>query len=143
MSIDIQDITNKMLLSTAEGDQSREFQIFIDGFHLPPHSKFKVELEDLYEDGWRDQQGYQHGQLIRKDVRKIFLEWQHLNAEDVKYILDLVSKKQYMEVSYPNDPLTGERHTITAYRGAVSVPEHGTYKGYMIWESLSFNLIER
>lgn len=141
MSTNIRELTNK-LISFTTTDQSGNFPVYIDGVQLPPNAKFSVSLDDLYEEAWRDNMGFLHSDLIRKNVRKVSITWGKLAGEDVKGILQ-TTDKQFMELSYPCDPLTGNRHTITCYASAKDISELETYKGFPVWQSLSFNLIER
>ncbi len=143
MSTTFEDLIDKLSTDVSNNeDQSDNFPFLINNVRIPPPSDFKVETYDLYLKAWRDDAGIEHGQRIRTNVRKLFFTWEYLTKEDAAGLLALVAN-QYFTVTYPDDPVTGQTHTITAYAGDRSMPLWSYKKGYTVWESVTFNCIEQ
>lgn len=117
--------------------------IYVNGIPIPPPSSFRVGYSDMQENANRDSDAYEHSDEVRSKIRKLYMAWNNINKEQMKMILQAVDP-HYIDISYPDDPYTGERHTITSYKGDRDcdlysfVLPNGT-----VWKTLTFNCIER
>lgn len=139
----LKDMLVKLNADSSNGnDLSDLYPLYIDGQQLPPIATLDVKLGDLYEDGWRDGNAIQHGTLLRKNVRKVGVTWNDITGEDVEFILSLMNN-QYINLSYPFDPLTNDRNTINVYVSDRDLTLKTMGKGFSWWKTLKVEFIER
>lgn len=116
------------------------------GYVPPAPDSLKVTLQDV--DGSSATRS-SNGTMIRDRIvggsgakRKIELEWKLLKPTECSAILQSISDV-FFYVKYP-DPYTGDFRTCQMYAGDRSAPVMRiTQAGTILWESVSFNLIER
>lgn len=108
---------------------------------LPAPSKMEWSLQDVsIGDSGRDDSGLMFkGRITQK--RKIVLEWAGKRPAAVKTILEAFNP-EYMDVKY-FDPLDGAMATRTFYVGDRSAPVKIWTVGNKVYETVSFDIIER
>lgn len=111
----------------------------------PAHGGFKVTLQDIDASGAGRSA---NGNMVRDRVcggatakRKLEISWPPMNNADASTLLQAISGT-YFYVEYP-DPYTGARRTAQFYAGDRSAPVYWVQNGTPLWESISFNLIEK
>ncbi len=111
----------------------------------PAHGGMKVTLQDIDAAGAGRSA---NGTMIRDRVcggatakRKIELEWPPLTTEDISTLMQAISGT-YFWVEYL-DPYVGELRTAEFYAGDRTAPVYWIIDGKALWQSLSFNLIEK
>lgn len=115
--------------------------IQVGGVALPSPSKFEWSLQDVsIGDSGRDDTGYMYkGRVCQK--RKIVLEWSGMGVEDTATILSAFNP-EYIEVRY-FDPLEGAYAIRTFYVGDRTAPVKIWTINNKIYETISFDIIER
>lgn len=111
----------------------------IDGVAIKCPSSFQWKLQDISEaDAGRTEDTVMDKKRIGQCV-KLELSWQNISIEEAADILRRFNP-EYIEVCYL-DAMAGEYLTKIFYVGDRSAPLYNCTKG--IWNSLSFNIIER
>lgn len=89
-----------------------------------------------------------NGRMIRSRVvggadakRKLDLKWPPMTSAETSQLLQAISA-EYVWVKYP-DPYTGGLRTAEFYASDRAAPVYSVIDGKPLWESVSFNLIER
>lgn len=115
--------------------------IAVGGVNLPSPSKFEWNIQDvsLGESG-RDDTGYMFKARVTRK-RKINLEWQGVKPSVAKTLLEAF-QPEYVNVTY-FDPLDGASATRTFYTGDQALPVKIWSTDNKIYETVSFNIIER
>lgn len=117
--------------------------IYVNGIPIPPPTSWQVDFYDMQENANRDSKGYEHSDEVRSNLRKLFMTWNNISKEQIRTILQTV-QPHYIDISYPDDPFTGERHIITSYKGdRKCVLYNFALPNGTMWSSLTFNCIER
>lgn len=106
---------------------------------LVPDADLQMALNDLDSDeSGRDESGFMHRIVLRRQVKTWSLSYAHLTAEEYRYMESLFEGKDSFQVTYRG--LSGRRAACTAYRAKHSLTIHnirtGTCRNY------SFNIIE-
>ena len=112
----------------------------VNGVAMPTPKTFNINISDL--DGETNRNA--NGDLIRDRIatkRKIEIEYQPLDSEEVSLILKSISPV-FISVEYP-DPQEGKVITKVMYAGDKTIPMYSIIKGVPKWNGLKFNLIEK
>ena len=113
----------------------------IGGVAVKTPSSFSVGINDISApDSGRDLNGLMHkGKIGEK--RTIALAWNNLTFAEMSTIVNAFQANEYFSVKYydPTNPTT--QLTKTFYVGDRSAPMYNYSLG--LWESLTFNIIER
>lgn len=117
-----------------------KFGLKVDNEDMPCPAVFNWGLNDVSaaESGRTDDTIMHKNRVGQK--RKIELQWNCLDPEDTKRILQAFNP-EYIQVTY-YDPMDGDFETRTFYTGDKEAPLKFWYVGNQIFESLSFNIIE-
>jgi len=115
--------------------------LIIDGVTMPAPSKLDWSIQDVsIGESGRDDTGYMFkGRVTSK--RKLVLEWAGKDPVTCKAVLEAV-QPEYIEVTY-FDPLMGETTTKTFYTGDRSTKVKIWSENNKIFETISFDIIER
>lgn len=115
--------------------------IRVDGVDMPNPSKLQWSLQDvsLGESG-RDDRGYMYKSRVTQK-RKIELAWSAVSTSDAATILTAFNP-EYVDVRY-FDPMEGSWQIKNFYVGDRSMPVKIWSDDSKIFESLSFDIIER
>lgn len=115
----------------------------IDGVAVKSPSVFSWGLADLSsEESGRSTNDGKMTKDIIATKRNLSCTWNNLTQKEASEILQLVSKKVYFNVTYP-DALSGQNETREFYVGDRSAPIKLWTVNKKIYSTLSFNLIER
>ena len=112
----------------------------VNGVAMPTPKSFTVNISDL--DGETNRNA--NGDLIRDRIatkRKIEIEYQPLDSEEVSLILKAISPV-FINVEYP-DPQEGKVISKVMYAGDKTIPMYCIISGQPKWNGLKFNLIEK
>lgn len=108
---------------------------------MPNPSKMDYSLQDVSQgDSGRDDTGYMYKGRVTQKV-KLALAWSAVSPEKASLILNAFDP-EYMYVRY-FDPKRGSYQIIEAYIGDRSAPVKIWSDDQQIYESLSFDVIER
>lgn len=115
----------------------------IDGVAVKSPSVFEWDIADLSseESGRSTNDGKMNKDIIAIK-RKLSCVWNNPSKEDVRDILQLVTGKPYMMVTYP-DALSGREETREFTVGDRKAPMQIWTIGNKRYSTLSFNFIER
>lgn len=94
---------------------AKDMTHYMNGTPLPMPSSFEVEYAMFVENAIRDAQGFEHHDVVRENVRKLYYTWAHVKRAELSTLLQLLSRDGVL--SYPDDPLTNGRATIDVYPG--------------------------
>lgn len=116
--------------------------IKIGGVKIKTPSSLRWGLQDLSSnDSGRTLDGKMHKDLVAQK-RKLECTWDNLTKEEASTLLQAVNASVYLSITYP-DPMSGRDETRTFYVGDRSAPFKSWTVGKKIFESISFNFIER
>lgn len=104
-------------------------------------SKMEWGLQDVSgSDAGRTEDGYMFKNRVTQK-RKLQLEWWGIGTTEAARILQAFNP-EYINVTY-FDPLIGDTVTKTFYTGDKSAPVKMWTAGKKLYETISFNIIER
>ena len=112
----------------------------IDDHHLYiPSAGIRVEHSNLAgSSSGRTEDGVMHIDWVRRDIRKVNLQWKVLTGTELKYILGLMQGKEFT-LTYKD---LGEVHTMSAYSSESSYTFYSDALGESIYTDISINAIE-
>ena len=118
------------------------FSLKVDGVEIPCPSSFQFGVMDVSAaESGRTSDAVMHKNRVAQK-RKIELAWAYPDFETVHKIMAAFNP-EYISVTYP-DALTGNiAETRTFYVGDREAPLKYWWVGKQLYESLSFNIIER
>jgi hypothetical protein len=114
----------------------------VDGIDMPIPAMggFDLSFADLDGPGsGRNARGFLRRDRKRAKMRQISVSYPALNDDQVKEIMDALNPA-IISVTY-NDPQIGEV-TKQMYISSISLPIYSYFKGYALWENMSFTLAE-
>lgn len=116
--------------------------ISINGVKIRTPSSFQWGLQDLSsENSGRTQDGIAHKDRIAQK-RKLSCGWNGIRREDAAVILQAVNADIFMEITYP-DAMSGKDETRTFYVGDRTAQMHSWTVDNKLYNSISFDFIER
>ena len=86
----------------------------------------------------RTEDGIMHIDWIRRDIRKVHLQWKVLTASELNYILDLMQGKEFT-LTFKD---RGKVQTMNAYSSESSYTYYSAALGEDIYTDVSINAIE-
>ena len=112
----------------------------VDGNHLYiPSAGIKVEHTNLAGSSTgRTEDGVMHVDWIRRDIRKVYLQWKVLTASEMDYVLGLMQGKEF-NLTFRD---RGQVHTMRAYSAESSYTYYSAAFGEDIYTDVSINAIE-
>lgn len=115
--------------------------ILVDGIEMPCPSEFSWGLQDISDsDAGRTLDSTMHKNRVSQK-RKISLKWNGLTPDKTSQILRAFNP-EYIDVTYP-DAMSGLVETRNFYVGDRSAPVWRWFAHKKIYESVSFDIIER
>lgn len=112
----------------------------VNGHHLYiPSAGIKVEHSNLTgSSSGRTEDGVMHIDWIRRDIRKVYLQWKVLRASEMDYILGLMQGKEFT-LTFKD---RGQIQTMQAYSSESTYIYYSAALGEDIYTDVSINAIE-
>ena len=112
----------------------------VDGNHLYiPSAGIRVEHTNLAgSSSGRTEDGVMHIDWIRRDIRKVCLQWKVLTASELEYVFGLMQGKEF-SLTFKD---RGRIHTMNAYSAESSYVYYSAALGEDIYTDVSINAIE-
>ena len=112
----------------------------IDNNHLYiPSAGIKVEHTNLAgSSSGRTEDGIMHIDWIRRDIRKVCLQWKVLTAAELDYVLGLMQGKEFT-LTFKD---RGKVQTMSAYSSESSYTYYSSALGTDLYTDVSINAIE-
>ena len=122
----------------AKLDTAGEWMINRDHLYIPS-AGIKVEHTNVAgSSSGRTEDGVMHIDWVRRDVRKVYLQWQVLTATELKYILGLMQGKEF-KLTFKDQ---GMVQTMNAYSSESSYTYYSAALGEDLYTDVSINAIE-
>ena len=123
----------------AKLDTKGEWKINDNPLYIPS-AGIQVEHTNLAgSSSGRTEDGIMHIDWIRRDIRKVNLQWKVLSASELNYILDLMQGKEFT-LTFKD---RGKVQTMNAYSSESSYTYYSAALGEDIYTDISINAIER
>lgn len=104
-----------------------------------PSTPCKVEHSNVTGSSTgRDESGYMHIDWLRRDVRKVFLEYKYMTASELAYTMNLLQGKQ-VTFKFRDQ---GQTKTMNGYVGESSYEFYSYAGDDEIYQNVSINVIE-
>lgn len=112
----------------------------VNGNHLYVPSKgIRVEHSNLAgSSSGRTEDGVMHIDWVRRDIRKVNLQWKVLTGAELNYILGLMQGKEF-KLTFKD---RGKVQTMNAYSSESSYTYYSAALGQDIYADISINAIE-
>ena len=112
----------------------------INNNHLyVPSAGIKVEHTNLAgSSSGRTEDGVMHIDWVRRDIRKVYLQWKVLTGTELDYILNLMQGKEFT-LTFKD---RGRVQTMRAYSSDSSYTYYSAALGEDIYTAISINAIE-
>ena len=112
----------------------------VDSSHLyVPSAGIKVEHTNLAgSSSGRTEDGVMHIDWVRRDIRKVHLQWKVLTAHELDYILGLMQGKEFT-LTFKD---RGVVQTMSAYSSESSYTYYSAALGEDLYTDISINAIE-
>jgi hypothetical protein len=122
----------------AKLDTAGEWMVNNDHLYIPS-AGIKVEHSNLAgSSSGRTEDGVMHIDWIRRDIRKVNLQWSVLTARELDYILGLMQGKEFT-LTFKD---RGRVQTMSAYSSESSYTYYSAALGEDIYTDVSINAIE-
>lgn len=105
-----------------------------------PSAGIRVEHSNLTgSSSGRTEDGVMHIDWVRRDIRKVNLQWKVLTGSELNYILDLMHGKEFT-LTFKD---RGKVQTMSAYSAESSYTYYSNAFGEDIYTDVSINAIEK
>lgn len=122
----------------AKLDTAGEWKINSSHLYIPS-AGIKVEHTNLAgASSGRTEDGIMHIDWIRRDIRKVYLQWKVLTASELDYVLGLMQGKEF-NITFKD---RGRVETMYAYSSESSYTYYSDAFGEAIYTDVSINAIE-
>jgi hypothetical protein len=122
----------------AKLDTAGEWKVNSSPLYVPS-AGIKVEHSNLTgSSSGRTEDGVMHIDWIRRDIRKVYLQWKVLTASELDYILGLMQGKEFT-LTFKD---RGKVQTMSAYSSESSYTYYSAALGEDIYTDVSINAIE-
>ena len=122
----------------AKLDTKGEWKVNNNHLYIPS-AGIKVEHTNLAgSSSGRTEDGVMHIDWVRRDIRKVNLQWKVLTASELDYILGLMQGKEF-KLTFKD---RGKVHTMSAYSSESSYTYYSAALGEDIYTDVSINAIE-
>ena len=122
----------------AKLDTAGEWKINSSPLYIPS-AGIKVEHTNLAgASSGRTEDGIMHIDWIRRDIRKVYLQWKVLTASELDYVLGLMQGKEF-NITFKD---RGRVETMYAYSSESSYTYYSDAFGEAIYTDVSINAIE-
>ena len=123
----------------AKLDTAGEWKVNSSPLYIPS-AGIKVEHSNLAgSSSGRTEDGVMHIDWVRRDIRKVNLQWSVLTASELDYILGLMQGQEFI-LTFKD---RGKVQTMNAYSSESSYTYSGTIRGTDIYTDVSINAIEK
>lgn len=112
----------------------------VDDNHLYiPSAGIRVEHTNLAgSSSGRTEDGVMHIDWVRRDIRKVNLQWSVLTASELDYVMGLMQGKEFT-LTFKD---RGKVHTMSAYSAESSYTYYSAAFGEDLYTDVSINAIE-
>ena len=122
----------------AKLDTAGEWMVNDSHLYIPSNG-IRVEHTNLTgSSSGRTEDGVMHIDWVRRDIRKVNLQWKVLTATELKYILDLMQGKEFV-LTFKDQ---GMVQTMNAYSAESSYTYYSAALGEDIYTDISINAVE-
>ena len=122
----------------AKLDTAGEWKINSSPLYVPS-AGIKVEHTNLAgASSGRTEDGIMHIDWVRRDIRKVYLQWKVLTASELDYVLGLMQGKEFT-ITFKD---RGRVQTMYAYSSESSYTYYSDALGEAIYTDVSINAIE-
>ena len=122
----------------AKLDTAGEWMVNSNHLYIPS-AGIRVEHSNLAgSSSGRTEDGVMHIDWVRRDIRKVCLQWKVLTARELKYILGLMQGKEF-KLTFKDQ---GMVQTMNAYSSESSYTYYSAALGEDIYTDVSINAIE-
>lgn len=122
----------------AKLDTAGEWKINSSHLYIPS-AGIKVEHTNLAgSSSGRTEDGIMHIDWVRRDIRKVYLQWKVLTASELDYVLGLMQGKEF-NITFKD---RGRVQTMYAYSSESSYTYYSDALGEAIYTDVSINAIE-
>ena len=122
----------------AKLDTAGEWKVNSSPLYIPS-AGIKVEHTNLAgSSSGRTEDGVMHIDWVRRDIRKVNLQWKVLTASELDYILGLMQGKEFT-LTFKD---RGKVQTMSAYSSESSYTYYSAALGEDIYTDVSINAIE-
>ena len=122
----------------AKLDTAGEWKINSSPLYIPS-AGIKVEHTNLAgASSGRTEDGIMHIDWVRRDIRKVYLQWKVLTASELDYVLGLMQGKEF-NITFKD---RGWVQTMRAYSSESSYTYYSDAFGEAIYTDVSINAIE-
>ena len=122
----------------AKLDTAGEWMVNNNHLYIPS-AGIKVEHTNLAgSSSGRTEDGVMHIDWVRRDIRKVFLQWKVLTGTELDYILGLMQGKEFT-LTFKD---RGRVQTMNAYSSESSYTYYSAALGEDIYTAISINAIE-
>ena len=122
----------------AKLDTAGEWKVNSSPLYIPS-AGIKVEHSNLTgSSSGRTEDGVMHIDWIRRDIRKVYLQWKVLTASELNYVLGLMQGKEFT-LTFKD---RGIVQTMSAYSSESSYTYYSAALGEDIYTDVSINAIE-
>ncbi len=122
----------------AKLDTAGEWKVNSSPLYVPS-AGIKVEHTNLAgSSSGRTEDGIMHIDWVRRDIRKVYLQWKVLTASELNYILGLMQGKEFT-LTFKD---RGQVQTMSAYSSESSYTYYSAALGEDIYTDVSINAIE-
>lgn len=122
----------------AKLDTAGEWMVNQNHLYIPS-AGIKVEHTNLAgSSSGRTEDGIMHIDWVRRDIRKVHLQWKVLTASELNYILELMQGKEFT-LTFKD---RGRVQTMSAYSSESSYTYYSAALGEDIYTDVSINAIE-
>ena len=122
----------------AKLDTAGEWMVNQNHLYIPS-AGIKVEHTNLAgSSSGRTEDGIMHIDWVRRDIRKVHLQWKVLTASELNYILELMQGKEFT-LTFKD---RGRVQTMSAYSSESSYTYYSAALGEDIYTDISINAIE-
>jgi hypothetical protein len=122
----------------AKLDTAGEWKVNSSPLYIPS-AGIKVEHTNLAgSSSGRTEDGIMHINWVRRDIRKVHLQWKVLTASELNYILELMQGKEFT-LTFKD---RGRVQTMSAYSSESSYTYYSAALGEDIYTDISINAIE-
>ena len=122
----------------AKLDTAGEWMVNNNHLYIPS-AGIKVEHSNLAgSSSGRTEDGIMHIDWVRRDIRKVYLQWSVLTARELDYVLGLMQGKEFT-LTFKD---RGRVQTMSAYSSESSYTYYSAALGEDIYTDVSINAIE-
>ena len=122
----------------AKLDTAGEWKINDKPLYIPS-AGIKVEHTNLAgSSSGRTEDGLMHIDWVRRDIRKVYLQWKVLTASELNYILELMQGQEF-KITFKD---RGKVSTMNAYSAESSYTYYSSALGEDLYTDISINAIE-